>query len=53
MNWVVLAALLFTFGFFVAWAISPNLRVWIERPKYRFLSSVDNHDRYLRTGKTE
>jgi hypothetical protein len=48
MDWVVLAVLLFTLVFLVAWALSPKLRVSIEKPKYRFLSDVEEHDRRLK-----
>jgi hypothetical protein len=44
MDLIVLAALLFTVIFFIAWLVSPALRTWIERPKYRFLASVQNYD---------
>jgi hypothetical protein len=30
--------------FLAAWLISPKLRVWIERPKYRFLEDVQSAD---------
>ena len=36
---IVLRLVLLTLAFFAAWAVSPDLRAWIERPKYRF------HDR--------
>ena len=45
MDWIVLIALLFTVVFFAAWALSPKLRIWIEKPKYRFLANVEEHDR--------
>jgi len=35
-NLIVLAALVFTIAFVVAWAMSRDLRAWIERPKHRF-----------------
>lgn len=44
MDLVVAIAVVFAFVFFVAWAISPNLRVWIERPKYRFLAETERYD---------
>lgn len=31
--------------FAAAWAASPGLRAWIERPKHRFLSDVMEYDR--------
>jgi hypothetical protein len=30
--------------FFVFWLVRPDLRAWIERPKYRFLSNVQSYD---------
>ena len=45
MDWIVLIAVLFAVVFLAAWASSPALRVWIERPKYRFLADVENYDR--------
>jgi hypothetical protein len=44
MDVIVLAAVLFAAVFFVAWAVSPNLRAWIERPKYRFLADTESYD---------
>jgi hypothetical protein len=29
----------------VAWSLSPGLRIWIERPKFRFQESVQEFDR--------
>ena len=31
--------------FAAAWAVSPPLRAWIERPKHRFLNDVTEYDR--------
>ncbi|HEX4277110.1 MAG TPA: hypothetical protein VHZ74_17260 [Bryobacteraceae bacterium] len=53
MDWVVLIALLFTLLFLFAWALSPKLRTWIEKPKYRFLANVENHDQAVRAERTE
>ncbi len=44
MDAIVLLAGIFTFVFLAAWLISPRLRVWIERPKYRFLADVQTYD---------
>ncbi len=44
MDLIVFAVLLFTVVFVAAWLISPALRTWIERPKYRFLANVENYD---------
>jgi len=32
-------------GFVVAWILRPDLRAWVERPKYHFLSAVQRYDR--------
>ncbi|MCC6991139.1 MAG: hypothetical protein IT181_19195 [Acidobacteria bacterium] len=34
--------------FVAAWAASPALRAWIERPKHQFLSAVQGYDRGTR-----
>ena len=44
MDWIVLLAGVFTVLFLAAWIVSPRLRVWIERPKYRFLADVQSYD---------
>jgi len=44
MDAIVLLAGIFAFVFLVAWIVSPRLRVWIERPKYRFLADVQSYD---------
>jgi len=31
-----------------AWAASPGLRAWIERPKHHFLAAVQGYDRAAR-----
>ncbi len=35
----------FTVVFVAAWALRPDLRARIERPKYLFLESVQRYDR--------
>jgi hypothetical protein len=45
MDLIVLIAVGFAVLFLAAWACSPNLREWIERPKYRFLADVEQYDR--------
>ena len=44
---IVWASVLLTLIFVVAWAASPGLRAWIERPKYRFLEAVQGYDRHV------
>ncbi len=45
MDVIVLLALTFSAAFTFAWAVSPALRNWIERAKYRFQETVRQHDR--------
>jgi len=47
MDFIVLIAVLFVLVFVAAWACSPTLRAWIERPKYRFLADVESYDRVI------
>jgi len=51
MDFIVLAVLIFVVVFFAAWLISPGLRTWIERPKYRFLADVEEYDRGRKAAK--
>ena len=44
MDVVVGLALLFTLAFLAAWLLSPRLRAWVERPKYRFQADVRAYD---------
>ncbi len=48
---IVCFALAFAAAFFIAWLTRPDLRAWIERPKYRFQTNVQNYDR-AQCGKT-
>jgi hypothetical protein len=45
MDAIVLLTVVFAIVFFAAWLVSPRLRVWIERPKYRFLADVQSYDK--------
>jgi hypothetical protein len=45
MDIIVLLAGAFAVAFLIAWLISPRMRVWIERPKYRFLADVQEYDK--------
>ena len=47
---IVFSAIAFTAGFFVAWLARPDLRAWIERPKYRFQANVQHYDHTRREG---
>ncbi|MDH4067201.1 MAG: hypothetical protein OEW19_22600 [Acidobacteriota bacterium] len=42
---VVLASVVLAAAFFAAWVASPQLRAWVERPKYRFHDAVQGYDR--------
>lgn len=44
MDSIVGLALLFALVFLVGWLLSPRLRVWVERPKYRFQADVRAYD---------
>jgi hypothetical protein len=41
---IVLFSILFVAAFFVAWLLRPDLRAWIEKPKYRFQANVQSYD---------
>jgi len=47
---IVFSAIGFAAAFFVAWLMRPDLRAWIERPKYKFQSNVKNYDHAQRSG---
>jgi hypothetical protein len=53
MDFIVLTVLLFVVVFVAAWLISPALRTWIERPKYRFLADVTSYDRAQKGGPSQ
>jgi hypothetical protein len=44
MDLIVGLAVLFAVVFFAAWLVSPRLRAWVERPKYRFQANVRSYD---------
>jgi hypothetical protein len=41
---IVIAAAVFAVVFFLAWLARPDLRAWIERPKYGFQRNVQSYD---------
>ena len=41
---IVFSAVGFAAAFFVAWLVRPDLRAWIERPKYKFQANVQSYD---------
>jgi hypothetical protein len=48
---IVAASIVFALAFTAAWAVSPGVRAWIERPKYRFQDSVRAYDHEVRSEK--
>lgn len=48
MDLIVGLAALFAVVFFAAWLVSPRLRAWVERPKYRFQANVRSYDEVQR-----
>lgn len=42
---IVSASVLLTLAFAAAWAASPRLRAWIEKPKHRFQDALTDYDR--------
>ena len=44
MDAIVLTAVVCAAVFVVAWLLRPDLRAWIERPKYRFQANVRSYD---------
>ncbi len=41
---IVFSSVVFVALFFVAWVVRPDLRAWIEKPKYRFQANVQDFD---------
>lgn len=48
MDVIVFLAFAFAVVFVVAWSVSPGLRAWIERPKYRFQKNLRSYDQAVR-----
>ena len=44
MDAIVITAIVCAAVFVVAWLLRPDLRAWIERPKYRFQANVRSYD---------
>ena len=44
-NLIVVLSLLLSLAFVAAWLALPNLRAWLERPKYRFQEHLQRYDR--------
>ena len=45
---IVSITIVFAVVFVAAWLVRPDLRAWIERPKYRFQANVRSYDRAQR-----
>jgi hypothetical protein len=45
MDAIVITAIFCAAVFVVAWLVRPDLRAWIERPKYRFQANVRSYDK--------
>jgi hypothetical protein len=41
---IVFSSIVFVAVFFVAWIVRPDLRAWIEKPKYRFQANLRGFD---------
>lgn len=41
---IVFTAIVCAVVFVAAWLLRPDLRAWIERPKYRFQANVRSYD---------
>jgi hypothetical protein len=48
---IVWASVAFAVAFVAAWAASPALRTWIERPKHHFLDAARQYDAAERPGR--
>lgn len=49
-NLIVFSALGFAAIFFLAWLLSPRLRMWLEKPKHRFQADVQDYEQMLKRG---
>jgi len=47
---IVLSSIAFAVIFLAFWLKLPELRAWIERPKYRFQSNVQSYDKVQKSG---
>jgi hypothetical protein len=48
---IVFSSVGFVALFFVAWVLRPDLRAWIEKPKYRFQANVQSYDQAQKESK--
>jgi hypothetical protein len=50
---IVFSSIAFVLLFSIAWIIRPELRAWIEKPKYRFQANVQSYDQEKMAGAAE
>ena len=46
---IVFSSIVFAIVFLAVWLVVPDLRAWIERPKYRFQANVQSYDKVQTT----
>jgi hypothetical protein len=51
MDFIVGLTVLFALAFLVAWIVSPSLRAWVERPKYRLQENMRRYDQMQQEGR--
>ena len=49
---IVFSAIAFVALFLVAWIVRPELRAWIEKPKYCFQANVQSYDQSVKTAES-
>lgn len=49
---IVFSSIAFALLFFIAWLVRPELRAWIERPKYRFQANVQSYDQVQKAAES-
>ena len=50
-NVVVFSSIAFAVLFALAWLARPDLRKWVEKPKYRFQQNVKSYDEARKEGR--
>jgi hypothetical protein len=50
-NVVVFSSIAIAVVFVAAWMLRPDLRAWIEKPKYRFQRNVQSYDQARKEGR--
>jgi len=46
---IVYSSIAFAVVFLAVWLVVPDLRAWVERPKYRFQANVQSYDKVQAT----